>query len=389
MTNTSQLTFEHDDRFWTFFDAAPLGMMIVDRENAVIESNEAMQTFLGYSADELKEIDFAELTDAKTYRQFEHQFKEMVEGKLRTFEMQTRYFHRDGHVVWGNPVRIGVLDTDNVLSHVVVMVVDITERKKLEEQLFRAEKLRAVGQLAGGVAHDFNNVLTIIDSYCQLASDSAPADDPIQEHLAKIRAAAERGTSITGQLANFSHQGLGEIKATNLNHAVEEVETLLRRLLRRSIELEITLADDVPAVQAEETQLVQVIMNLLLNAQDAMPDGGKLSVETSTLRCVGPPPRRMPDLRPGVYAVLTVRDTGHGMDAETVSQIFQPFFTTKGTKGTGLGLSTIYGLVQQGEGYVKVESEPDEGTTFHIYLSVASDEAEVGAPLLSPSTRSR
>ncbi len=351
-------------------------MTIVDRDNSVLEANEAMQEFLGYSEDELKAMSFADLTDARTFKAFQRKFHELVEGKVRSFEMQTRYFHKDGHVVWGNPVRMAIVDTDAQFSHVVVMVVDITERKKLEDQLLRFEKLRAVGQLAGGVAHDFNSVLTIIRSYCELSRQELAPDDAVQAHLEKIEVAVNRGASITAQLANFSKHGLGQIKATNLNDAVSEVEGLLRGVLRSDIELKVRLGRDVPTVQAEETQLTQVIMNLLLNAQDAMPAGGKLSIKTDALHCEGPAGDAPSDLMPGIYAVLTVRDNGHGMDEKTVSRIFEPFFTTKGSKGTGLGLSTIYGLVQQGEGYVEVDSKPEQGTTFRLYLSVTDTPTE-------------
>jgi PAS domain S-box-containing protein len=264
------------------------------------------------------------------------------------------------------------------LFGVGIAVTDLTEVKRLEEQLVQAQKMEAVGRLAGGVAHDFNNLLTVINSYAELILFD-PELSKGREEIEEIRGAAARAAKLTRQLLAFSRRQAMEPRIVNPNDVLRGVETLLRRLIDGNITVVADLSPDTPLIRVDPGQLEQVAMNLAINAADAMPDGGTLTLTTSSRTMPDDILRRNPDLRPGTYAVIELRDTGHGMDADTLAQIFEPFFTTKEPgRGTGLGLSTVYGIVMQSEGHVEVESALDQGTVFTVYLP-AVDADEFGA----------
>lgn len=239
------------------------------------------------------------------------------------------------------------------------------ERRRLEDQVRHAQKMEAIGRLAGGVAHDFNNLLTVITGYSELLLGGPALSESTRSALEEIKKAAERGGSLTRQLLVFSRKQKLTPKSVNLNDLVANMEKMLTRLISEDIHLVTVLQPDLGVVRTDVAQFEQVIMNLVLNARDAMPDGGKLTIETGnvTLRAA------QFDLAAGPYVRLAISDTGIGMDAETQSQIFEPFFTTKDAgKGTGLGLATVYGIVKQSAGSIHVYSEPGRGTTFRIYL---------------------
>jgi len=262
-----------------------------------------------------------------------------------------------------------VRDAEGRVEYFNVLVEDITEHKLLEAQLRQAQKMEAVGRLAGGIAHDFNNLLTAILGSADLLLDTLSPDAPEREDLDEIRKAAKRAADLTRQLLAFSRQQLLAPQVLDVNALLTNLEKLLRRLIGEHIELRTALAPNVGAVQADPGQLEQVIVNLAVNARDAMPQGGQLTIETANAELDEAYAAEHFPARPGSYVLLAVTDTGTGMDAQTKSHIFEPFFTTKEKgKGTGLGLATVYGIVKQSDGYIWVYSEPGHGTSFKIYL---------------------
>jgi len=239
------------------------------------------------------------------------------------------------------------------------------DRRRLEEQFRHAQKMEAIGRLAGGVAHDFNNLLTVITGYSELLLGAGSLNDFTRSALEEIKKAAERGGTLTRQLLVFSRKQKLVPKSVNLNDLVANMEKMLGRLIGENISMVSVLRPDIGLVRADVGQFEQVLMNLVVNARDAMPDGGKLTIETSNVDLTTP----QVDLAPGPHVLLAVSDTGIGMDAQTQSHVFEPFFTTKEAgKGTGLGLATVYGIVKQCSGAITVYSEPGRGTTFRIYL---------------------
>jgi PAS domain S-box-containing protein len=264
--------------------------------------------------------------------------------------------------------RFPILDENDEVQFIGGVGIDITERRQLEDQLRQSQKMEAVGRLAGGVAHDFNNLLTVISGYGHMILRDLPGEDPLHACVEEVLKAASRATSLTNQLLAFSRRQVIQPKVLDLNALVANMDRMLRRVIGEHIELETVLSPGLGSVRADAGQLEQVIINLAVNARDAMSEGGKLSIRTGNVE-VARSSRLHADVRPGSYVKLTVADTGKGMDAEIMVHLFEPFYTSKETgKGTGLGLSTVYGIIKQSGGEVVVESNPGRGATFTIYL---------------------
>jgi signal transduction histidine kinase/CheY-like chemotaxis protein len=293
-------------------------------------------------------------------------------GEARDYMVEHRISWSDGGVRWLECKGRVYRRADGSPARMAGTVADISARKRAEaalreseEQLRQSQKMEAIGRLAGGVAHDFNNLLTAIGGYSSLALLELPADDPRREYLEEIQRAGERGASLTKQLLASGRKQVLSPKLLDLNALVDELTNLLRRVIGEDIELHWQRAPGPAAVFADAGQLEQVIMNLAVNARDAMPDGGTLAIASSSVQ-LEPGDARAPE---GRYILLSVSDSGHGMDEETMARMFEPFFTTKDPgKGTGLGLSTVYGIVQQLSGSIRARSAPGRGTRFEIYL---------------------
>jgi len=282
------------------------------------------------------------------------------------------------HVEWGSgsyachaePLR----DGNGIVVGVISMALDITDRKQLEAQLRQAQKMEAVGRLAGGIAHDFNNLLMVIQGYTELLLDRLGGEHPLRRNAEQIHDASQRAAGLTRQLLAFSRKQMLDPQVLNVQEVVSDMEKILRRLIGEDIELATKNAADLWKVRADRSQVEQVILNLAVNSRDAMPNGGKLTIETENVELDSSYARHAV-VEPGEYVMLAVSDTGTGMDAATQAHVFEPFFTTKEKgKGTGLGLATVYGIVKQSGGYIWVYSEPGKGATFKVYLPRAKDE---------------
>jgi two-component system, cell cycle sensor histidine kinase and response regulator CckA len=305
-------------------------------------------------------------------------------GSLNGVEVQWR--RKDSRVIIVRLSGCAAISSDEPEEVLELIAEDITDRRQLEEQLRQAQKMDAVGRLAGGVAHDFNNLLMVINGYTEVLLEQLEKGSSMHHKVQSIQQAADRAATLTRQLLAFSRKQLLELKVVDVNTIVGDMERLLRPLIGENIELLTRLSSQTGRTRADAGQLEQVIMNLVVNAKDAMPDGGKLTVQTADVT-VRPEFSEHRFIHPGRYAMISVSDTGHGMDKETQSRIFEPFFTTKEKgKGTGLGLSTVYGIVKQSSGYVFAQSEPGAGTTFYVYLPRVEDSAEELSPAKSHQT---
>jgi two-component system, cell cycle sensor histidine kinase and response regulator CckA len=347
-----------------------------DRKESRLTPN--VVRMLGYTALELLELD-VETRDALIHpddraRVLEAGFALMLDGKPFDLEYRTR--HKSGHYVWvrnrgfRSYERDGVRYAEGILS-------DINERKVLEESLHQAQKMEAIGQLTGGIAHDFNNILAAILANSHFLLEAMDADDVRRQDADEIRRAAERAASLTRQLLAFSRRQVLKPAIVDLNTTVGGIEKMLCRLIGEDVTLTVAPATELGTVRVDVGQIEQVIMNLAVNARDAMPKGGTLTLETSNVDLSEEYAAGHPPVEPGRYVALTVTDTGVGMDAETKRRLFEPFFTTKELgKGTGLGLSTCYGIVKQSGGHIWVYSEVGQGTVFRIYLPRVDGVAE-------------
>ncbi|OLE53661.1 MAG: hypothetical protein AUG51_12435 [Acidobacteria bacterium 13_1_20CM_3_53_8] len=379
---------ESEERYRDLVENAQDIIYTHDLEGRYTSLNKAGQRITGYTLEEALTMGISQ-TVAPEYIE---KARQMIGRKLAG-EEQSAYeleiITKDGRRV-AVEVNTRLIYENGVAVGVQGIARDVMERKNLEEQLQRSQKLEAVGRLAGGIAHDFNNLLTAIMGYSDLALRRLGADDPLRANLEEIRKAGLRATSLTSQLLAFSRKQVLQPKVLNLNSIISETEKMLKRLIGEDVELRAVLDPSLGQVKADPGQMVQVIMNLVVNARDAMPEGGKLTIETKNVYLDKKYASQHVAVEPGHYVMIAVSDTGHGMIPETQAHIFEPFFTTKEMgKGTGLGLSTVYGIVKQSGGNIWVYSEAYKGTTFKVYLPRVDEQVETERFLLEKSESHR
>jgi PAS domain S-box-containing protein len=377
---------ESEARYRSQVQSAVYGIYRSNLQDHFVDVNPALVAMLGYdSVDELLRLHLSTEVYADPWQRAtllkEYKRSERISG------VDVRWKRKDGRIIQVRLSGRGIFGENSEVESFEMIAEDVTERRVLEEQLRQSQKMEAVGRLAGGVAHDFNNLLTVIKGYSELMLDQVKQGDPLRDEVEEVKKAADRAATLTRQLLAFSRKQVLEPKVLDLNQIVTTMERLLHRLLGEDIQFHTQLAADLGRVKADPGQTEQVIMNLAVNARDAMPVGGKLTISTANI-IVSDPGRSEHTIPPGAYIVLTVSDTGIGMDADTRSRIFEPFFTTKEQgKGTGLGLSTVYGIVKQSGGYIAVHSEPGMGASFDIYFPRVDEAVDAAADTTAAQRR--
>ena len=365
---------ESESRYRDCFENAKDAIYVHDLNGRYTMVNKAGETLIGYTREEILQMYISDVVPRNCLEQIQARLKTKLTDHLPTI-YEVEAIRKDGSRV---PVEVSsrLIYENGVPVAVQGSARDITERKRAEEalrasqlQLQQSQKLEAIGQLAGGVAHDFNNLLTAILGYTDLSLRRSDVEAPTRHYLEETKKAAERAASLIRQLLAFSRKQILEPKLLDLNVVVRDMHKMLTRLIGENIDLATRQASDLGIVKADPCQVEQIIVNLVVNARDAMPWGGKVTIETANVSVDNDATLKHVSVKPGPYVMLAVSDTGSGMDEETQAKIFEPFFTTKEVgKGTGLGLSTVYGIVKQSGGNIWVYSEPEVGTVFKVYL---------------------
>ena len=358
---------ESEERYRRIIETTNEGVWMIAPDSTTIYVNRRMAALLGYGPAELMGrsiFDFiAQASLPAAARTLERK------DSSQNGQAEICFRRNDDSELWVLLDSTPIFDASGQREGTLAMAMDITLRKRLEEQLRQAQKMEAVGSLAGGVAHDFNNILSVILSYAALVLERLKPGDPLRSDIDEIRKAGLRAGDLTRQLLAFSRQQMLQPRTLNFNQILSGMERMLRRLLGEDVDLSLLTAHTLGSVHADPGQVEQIIMNLVVNARDAMPKGGHVTIETANVKLDSQYAESHHDVTPGPYVMLAVTDTGVGMDAATQGRIFEPFFTTKERgKGTGLGLSTVFGIVKQSGGHIWVYSELGKGTTFKIYL---------------------
>ena len=375
-----------ESRYRSIVESAPYGVFRVDQNGRIAMANSAFAAMLGYQGpDEVLGLH----TDEDVYlNSTERQQARDYASEDPAVGYETKYRRKDGKTITVRLRRRRLPDDDELPGGFEVFVEDITEHRSLQKQFEHAQKMEAIGRLSGGVAHDFNNLLMTISAYAQLLGESSADSEKVVEYAARIQDVSSKGATLTSQLLAFSRRQVPEPTVLDLSCVVKDLANMLSRLLGEDVEIVIELDPQPGKVRADRGQVEQVIMNLAVNARDAMPHGGRLTIATSNVALDASYYQGV-EVTPGEYVLLTLTDTGIGMDAATQVHIFEPFYTTKEAgKGTGLGLATVYGIVKQSNGFIWVYSEPDKGSIFKIYLpriDAAADSNESLQPVQAPS----
>jgi PAS domain S-box-containing protein len=377
-----------EEKYRKILETITDGYHEVDLAGNLTLANDSLCELFGYRRQELLGMNYRQLMDQQTAKQIYHLYNKVYRTGIANPGFEFGISRKDGS---RRKVSVSVSlirNEDGQATGFRGIFRDVTEKMRLEEQLRQAVKMEAIGRLAGSVAHDFNNILTAIIGYSGILMQQLPEGSPEHEKLLQIGRAAARAADLTRQLLVFSRKQLLDVEVMNLNEVIAELEKMLKRLIGEDIELVTLLNPSLGYVQADASQIEQILMNLAVNARDAMPNGGNLTIETADVFLDEDYCRVHPEVEPGQYVMFAVSDSGRGMDTETLSRCFDPFFTTKQKgAGTGLGLSTVYGIVKQHRGHITVYSEPGTGTIFKVYLPMA--EAIREKPPKAPSVRLR
>jgi PAS domain S-box-containing protein len=366
-------------RFRRSFESAAIGMALVSPDGRFIEVNDSLCEIVGYTAEQLVEKTFQEITHPDDLDLDLEYLGQVLAGEIASYQLEKRYFHADGEIVWVMLSVSLVRAADGTPLHFVSQIEDVTQRKhaeaerdRLQEQLHHAQKLEAVGRLAGGIAHDFNNMLTGIRGYSELLLDGLDPSSPLREEAEQIKRAAEQASNLPKQLLAFSREQVLEPRLVDLDAIVADAVGLVNRLIGDKVELELRHEATSALVEADPGELEQLLLNLAVNASQAMPDGGRLVIRTGNEEIDGETAARNA-VKPGRFVVLGVEDSGVGMDAGTKARAFEPFFTTKPPgEGSGLGLAGVYGVVTRSGGFVRVDTELGTGSTFRLYFPCAA-----------------
>ena len=339
-------------------------------DGTFLRVNEAFASMLGYRPEELVGKSVADITHPSERHTDAAEIKRLIESEVERFGRTKRYVHRDGQSVWGEVTVSMVRDAAQAPLYLAFVCKDVTAQRDLAMQADASQRMEAVGRLAGGMAHDFNNLLNVILLCGSFARDALDEGTPAYDDVSQIIEAAQRAARLTGQLLAFSERQVQELQTVDLNSIILDVEVMLRRLVGEHIEFVTRFDPELGLVAADVTQIEQIVMNPVLNARDAMPLGGKFIIETTNEILDDESSHTIAvDIPHGPYVVLRATDTGMGIPSEIQPNVFDPFFTTKEKgKGTGLGLSTVYGIVKQCDGFIELDSEVDQGTTFTIHL---------------------
>lgn len=372
------------------FQEAAAGILVLDRDGAIVRANDRLRRMVARRVDLSPGLPGLGIFRADEHETIRHSLRGLLDGAYKNLDFASRLEtadHDPDHMV--EVIASALFEADASISGLMMRLYDITVQKRLEAQLAHSQKLQAVGQLAGGIAHDFNNLLTAIGGGAEAILER-PVDAETQTDAHHIQQSAERGAALVRQLLAFGRQQTLQPRPVAVNAAIENLSTLLRRLLGGPILLELDLQMPGRTVRVDPTQLDQVLVNLAVNARDAMAKGGTLTLRSGHITLYRPLTRGQETIPPGRYVMIEVQDTGSGIPADVLPRIFDPFFTTKRDRGgNGLGLSTVHGIVRQSDGFLAVESELGQGTRFRVYLPRCDQDAAPDPELDKPATRGR
>jgi two-component system cell cycle sensor histidine kinase/response regulator CckA len=358
-----------EERFFGAFEYAPIGVGLVLPDGRLLKVNRALCDLVGYSEAELLTRTFQNLTHPEDLEADLGYAHRLITEDIRSYQMEKRYLHARGHHLTVLLHVSLVRDAAGQPLYFIAQIQDITGRKQLEARLLQSQKLETVGKLAGGIAHEFNSILTAIIGQAELVLADLPPGSLLTQNVTEISKAAARAAALTRQLLAYGRKQFLLPEVLDLNQVLTSMNGVFEHLMGGEVDIQIIPAPDLPAVKADAGQIEQVIMNMAINAREAMPKGGRLTLETASIFLDQDSVGRYQDLKPGAYVMLAISDTGSGMSPEVRARMFEPFFSTKGIgQGTGLGLSTCYGIIKQSGGHISVYSEVSRGTTFKIYL---------------------